>query len=94
LRKLRFRSKVNLNKKTAPSLVEDEIESWKGFVDALRTEDRDLFKDMMNICRNYAVEIEAAERTVTTEAFFMTILLAQHKMIKWLQKQLQNKKSL
>lgn len=77
-----------MNEKTTPSLVEDEIKSWKGFVDALRAEDRDLFKDMMNICRKYALEIESAERTVTTEAFFMTILLAQHKMIKWLQKQL------
>jgi hypothetical protein len=80
-----------MNKKTT-SLVEDEIESWKGFVDALRSEDRDLFKDMMNICRKYSVEIEVAERTVTTEALFMTILLAQHKMIKWLQKQLQSMK--
>ncbi len=82
-----------MTEKTAnTSLVEDEIESWKGFVDALRTEDREIFKDMMNICRQYAVEIEAAERSITTEALFMTILLAQHKMIKWLQRQLQKQR--
>ncbi len=69
--------------------VEDEIKSWKGFADALRIEDREIFKEMMNICRQYAVEIEAAERPITTEALFMTILLAQYKIIKWLQRQLQ-----
>ncbi len=82
-----------MTEKTAnTSLVEDEIESWKGFVDALRTEDREIFKDMMNICRQYAIEIEAAERSITTETLFMTILLAQHKMIKWLQRQLQKQR--
>lgn len=70
-------------------LVQDEIKSWKGFVDALRTDDREIFVEMMNLCRQYAVEIESAERSVTAESFFMTILLAQHKMIKWLQRELQ-----
>ncbi len=70
------------------SAVEDEVRSWRGFADALRGEDRAAFMEMMSMCRRYGVEIEAADRPVTCEAMFMTILLAQHKMIKWLQRQL------
>ncbi len=69
-------------------MVEEEVQSWKGFADALRMKDREAFMEMMNMCRRYGVEIEAAERPVTSEAMFMTILLVQHKMIKWLQHQL------
>lgn len=69
-------------------MVEEEVQSWKGFADALRMKDREAFMEMMNMCRSYGVEIEAAERPVTSEAMFMTILLVQHKMIKWLQHQL------
>jgi hypothetical protein len=68
--------------------VEAELESWSGFADALRAEDRELFREMIDVCRRYAVEIEAAERPVTAEAVFMTVLLVQHKTIRWLQRQL------
>lgn len=60
----------------------------EGFADALRIKDREAFMEMMSMCRRYGVEIDAAERPVTSESFFMTILLVQHKMIKWLQHQL------
>ena len=70
------------------SVVEEEVRSWRGFADALRGKDREVFMEMMSMCRRYGVEIEAADRPVTSEAMFMTILMVQHKMIKWLQRQL------
>ncbi len=70
------------------SVVEEEVRSWRGFADALRGKDREAFVEMMSICRRYGVEIEAADRPVTSEAMFMAILMVQHKMIKWLQRQL------
>ena len=36
-----------------------EIESWHGFAESLRSEDRELFKAMLNDCYRYAEAINA-----------------------------------
>ena len=81
-------TEASSSRRSSVSVVEEEIRSWRGFADALRSKDRVVFMEMMSMCRRYGVEIEAADRPVTSEAMFMTILMVQHKMIKWLQHQL------
>jgi hypothetical protein len=64
--------------------VMEELDSWGGFADALRAEDRDLFKEMLRLCYEYFPAIEAKESPFPSEALFMSILLVQHKTIVWL----------
>ena len=67
----------------------NEIESWKGFVDSLKSEeDKNLFLTMLNDCQKYALAINAKEIPFPTEPLIMALLLTQHKMIKWLSEQI------
>jgi hypothetical protein len=62
-----------------------EIESWKGFGDALRTqEDRVLFKRMLNDCYKYSTAINAKGELFPTETVLMSLIFQQQKMIDWL----------
>ena len=61
-----------------------EIESWNGFEDALREEDRNLFKKMLNECYKYSVAINAKGEPFPTEPLIMALLLSQQKIIDWL----------
>jgi len=70
--------------KTVPSYrmaLESEIKRWDGFSKALRNDDREAFEQMMNACRNYASAASNATRPVLVEAMFMSILLAQQKVL-------------
>lgn len=62
----------------------EELDSWQRFADALRSEDRELFKEMLRLCYEYFPAIQARESPFPSEALFMSILLAQHKAIVWL----------
>ena len=74
------------------SQLEDEIESWKGFPWALRKEDRELWDAMIREVRDdFGEAIERSGKTFTIEPFFMALLLAQHRMIRLLQKQLRER---
>lgn len=67
------------------NILTKEIESWKGFADSLKSEgDKNLFLTMLNDCQKYALAINAEETPFSTEPLIMTLLLSQHKMIKWL----------
>jgi hypothetical protein len=59
--------------------LEMEIDKWKGFMRALRRDDSEAFEELMNHCRGYAMAAGAAVRPITTEAMFMSILLAHEK---------------
>jgi hypothetical protein len=75
--------------RTIPSFriaLEAEIETWKNFRNALRMEEREIFDDLMDQCRFRASAASAAVRSTVTEAMLMTILFLHHKMIKRLQK--------
>ncbi|MFQ5762221.1 MAG: hypothetical protein ACE5PO_04220 [Candidatus Bathyarchaeia archaeon] len=79
--------------RTVPSYrltLEDEITSWKGFRDALRAAERELFDDMMQMCRSYASASGAAVRPIPSEALFMVLLLYHHKLLRNRQKSEQN----
>ena len=59
----------------------EELESWKGFGDALRAEDRELFTEMLRECDEYIPSMHAKASPFTAEALLMSILFAQHKRI-------------
>jgi hypothetical protein len=62
----------------------EELDSWVRFADALRAEDRDLFREMLRLCYEYFPAMQARDSPFTSEALFMSLLLAQHKAIVWL----------
>jgi hypothetical protein len=65
--------------------MKQEIDSWRPYAEALRQEDREVFRDMMNeISSGYMEAIDMAERGYDTEALMMSILLKQQKTINWL----------
>lgn len=66
------------------SEIIEEMESWERFSDALRAEDRELFKEMFRLCYEYFPAIQARESPFPSEALFMSLLLMQHKTIVWL----------
>jgi hypothetical protein len=71
------------------SALEEEIESWKGFPWALRKEDRELWDAMINEIReNFSEAVERSGRNLTTDPFFMALLLAQQKTIEQLKAEL------
>lgn len=62
----------------------EELDSWQRFADALRADDRALFKDMLRLCYEYFPAIQARDSPFPAEAVFMSLLLVQHKTIVWL----------
>jgi DNA repair protein RadC len=65
--------------------LKEEIDSWRPYAEALRQEDRETFREMMNsVTASYKQAIERAERGYDTEAVMMSILLNQQKTISWL----------
>ena len=62
--------------------LKQEVDSWRPYAEALRNEDREVFREMMNdVARAYGEAVELAERGYDTEAVMMSILLSQQKMI-------------
>ncbi len=63
-------------------LFELEVESWRPFLDALRQEDRQIARELIDECRKFAEAIESSGKTYLVEPFFLSILIAQEKRIK------------
>ncbi len=74
-----------------PEIIE-ELDSWGRFSDALRAEDRDLFKEMLRLCYEYFPAIQARDSPFPSEALFMSLLLVQHKTIVWLANEVERMK--
>jgi hypothetical protein len=70
----------------------EELESWGRFADALRAEDRTLFREMLRFCYEYFPAMQARESPFPSEGLFMSILLMQHKSIIRLADQIENLK--
>jgi len=68
--------------------IEDEINRWKGFANALRSEDREAFETLMDACRAHASAGGNAVQPVLFEPMVMSMLLAQQKQIQRQQKEL------
>jgi hypothetical protein len=67
--------------KVSVRLLKDELENWRPFVEALRFEDRQVAREMMERCIRYVEAIEASGKEYLTEPFFLTVLLAQERQI-------------
>jgi hypothetical protein len=73
-------------------IISKEIKSWKnGFAFALRTDDRELFMEMIEDCNKYADAINAKGEPLATESLFIALILEQQKMIKQLIAQISGK---
>jgi hypothetical protein len=69
-------------------ILTKEIESWKGFADALSSEEhKHLFMKMLNNCHKYAKGINAKGQPFPSEAVIMAVVFSQHKLIEWLEAQ-------
>ncbi len=69
-----------------------EIESWRGFAEALRGEDRELFEEMMRCCYEYAPAMQVKASPFPSEALFMGLLFMQQKSIVSLTKEVERLK--
>lgn len=60
-----------------------EIESWRPFWNALRKEDQEVFERVLSLVWDYADAIESASAAEmdSTEAFLLSVMLAQHKIL-------------
>jgi len=64
--------------------LKEEVKSWAGFKDALREEDRELFRNMLKTVEKYWSD-DALQDLYRTDVLFMCLVLAEYSMIKWLQ---------
>ena len=80
--------------KTVPSYrmaLEDEIDRWKSFRNALASEeDEAAFDDLMDMCRNNGMASGAACNPIIFEPMAMSILLAQQKKIRKLERMMRD----
>ncbi len=67
------------------SLLEEEIESWEGFQRVMRHDDRALWDAMVQEVRErFGEAVEKSGTPLTTDPFFMALLLAQQRTIRFL----------
>jgi hypothetical protein len=69
-----------------------EIESWRGFAESLRAEDRELFRKMLSDCYRYSKAVNAKGEPFPAESLLMALIFSQHKMISWLVSRLEGAK--
>ena len=65
----------------ADNEIREELDSWHRFADALRADDKVLFMEMLRLSYEYFPAMQAKDSPLSTEALFMSLLLAQHKAI-------------
>ncbi len=69
---------------------DEEVQGWQGFLNALRADDRVVFRMMLIDLQKYAEVIGQQENP--TETVIVAIMLQQHKIIKWLESEIQKLK--
>jgi hypothetical protein len=72
--------------------LEDEIQRWKGFAHALRSEDREAFETLMDACRGYASAGGNAVQPVLFEPMMMSMMLSERVELQRLRKELDEHK--
>lgn len=68
--------------------LEQEINKWNGFANALRRGDRESFDALMDMCRSYAPETSCSEKTTVFEAMEMAMMLSHDNRIRQLEETL------
>jgi len=66
--------------------LDKEIQRWSNFARALRRDDREIFEQLMDFCRNSASAGSNATRPIVFEAMVMCILVKQQKTLNRLKK--------
>ena len=72
--------------------IMEELDGWQRFADALRADDRALFREMLRLCYEYFPAMQARDSPFPTEPLFMSLLLVQHKAIAWLSEEVRRLK--
>ena len=76
-------------------ILTKEIKSWEGFAAHLPTEeDKGVFRKILNDCYEYAAAINVKGKPFPSEPVIMSLLLSQHKLVRWLASELSRQKSL
>jgi hypothetical protein len=65
-------------------ILTQEIQSWQGFAETLRSQDRKLFSQMLNDCYQLNDAINTKGEYFSTESLLMGLVFVQHKIINWL----------
>ena len=80
--------------KTVPAyrwVLEEEISNWKGFRNALVSDDdKAAFDELMDMCRSFASAGGCATNPIVFEPMVMSMLLAQQVRIQKLERQLKD----
>ena len=63
------------------SRIIKEIESWRPFGEALRADDRELYRQMMQRCCEYLPSMEVNAEPFPNDSLFMGLIFLQHRMI-------------
>jgi hypothetical protein len=72
--------------------IEDEISRWRGFANALRSEEKEAFETLMDACRAHASAGSNAVQPVLFEPMTMSMMLSLQKQVLKLQKELDDLK--
>jgi hypothetical protein len=72
--------------------IEDEINRWKGFANALRSEEKEAFEMLVDACRAHASAGSNAVQPVLFEPMTMSIMLSLQKQVLKLQRELDDLK--
>jgi len=76
-------SKVSPQSK--PHSFRGEVESWRPFIDALRADDREVARNLMEKCWRFEAAIESSGKPYLVEPFFLSLLIMQDEKIRWLE---------
>ena len=71
------------------SKIVKEIESWRPFGEALRADDRELYRQMMQRCCEYLPSMEVKAEPFPNDSLFMGLLFLQHRMIEELTRKIE-----
>jgi hypothetical protein len=73
---------------TFTNIIDSEISSWSKFRRGLRKEDQELFDDLFRAARQHLAENFYAMRTIPFESIIISIVLEQRKLIRQLERRL------
>ena len=71
------------------SKIVKEIDSWRPFGEALRADDRELYRQMMQRCCEYLPSMEVKAEPFANDSLFMGLVFLQHRMIDELTRKLE-----
>lgn len=75
---------------TFTGIIDNEIESWSKYRRGLRKEDQEIFDELFRAAKIHLAENFYAMRAVPFESIIISMLIEERKIIKKLQKELEN----